>query len=298
MTTRDFDLSRRNLLATAGMAGMAGAALSTGCGGATAATPTVAKLFSTEVGTGKTNLMLLHGWTCDAHDWSWQLPVLESKYRVVAVDLRGHGRSEVMPSGAYTPADYVADIESLILSKYSGQKFVLIGHSMGAQIAARLAVQRPDLVSAVVSVDGSLGFSADLGALFQKTVDDLNAGDPGVVGPALFQLFYDAATDPAYKRWHARRLQGMPLHVVRESFGPLFLGAGQVGIGKASEDFCRTLAVPIYHLCRDPAQAARMSTWFTNAKSKVDVWSNAGHWIMLDRKADVNTAVTAWVDAL
>jgi pimeloyl-ACP methyl ester carboxylesterase len=71
-----------------------------------AAAPRTAELFFTDVGAGE-NVLLLHGWTCDSHDWSWQLPVLESRYRVVAVDLRGHGSSEVMPPGAYAPADYV-----------------------------------------------------------------------------------------------------------------------------------------------------------------------------------------------
>nr|WP_285427232.1 alpha/beta hydrolase [Variovorax paradoxus] len=242
--------------------------------------------------------MLLHGWSCDSHDWIWQLPMLESRYRVVAVDLRGHGRSEVMPSGAYMPADYVADIESLIQMKFPGQKFILMGHSMGAQIAARLAAQRPDLVSAVVSIDGGLGFSADLVPVFQKTTDDLNSGDPGVVGPALFAAFYDAATPAAFKRWHARRLQGTPVHALRESFGPLFLGGNQVGAGAQSENFCRSLTLPFYHLCRFQDQASAMSAWFSNTKSKVEFWTNAGHWIMQDRPADVNAAVAAWVDSL
>jgi pimeloyl-ACP methyl ester carboxylesterase len=224
--------------------------------------------------------------------------LFESKYRVVAADLRGHGRSEVMPSGAYTPADYVGDIEALVSTKYPGQRFVIVGHSMGAQIAARLAAKRPDLVSAVVSVDGALGFSGEAAQLFGKTAHDLNVSDPGVVVPALFQLVYDPATDPAFKRWHARRVQGMPLHVLRESFGPLFFGADQVGIGEASAMFCRSLTVPFYHLCRDPAQATRMRPWFSHPKSKVDVRSNAGHWIMQDRKDDVNAAVTAWIDGL
>lgn len=295
MKTKQTDLSRRGLL-TVGDG--AAATLTADCGGATAPTTPTAALFHTEVGSGK-NVMLLHGWTCDSHDWSWQLPVLEGKYRVVAVDLRGHGRSEVMPSGAYRPADYVADIESLISTKYPGQEFIIVGHSMGAQIAARLAAQRPDLVSAVVSIDGSLGLSANLLPIFQKAADDLLSQDPGVVGPALFELFYDdASTDPAYKRWHARRLQGTPLHVVRESFGPLFLGADQVGVGEESERFCRSLTVPCYHLCRDQEQADRMRPWFSHPKSRVDVWTSAGHWIMLDRKADVNAAVTAWIDAL
>jgi hypothetical protein len=90
----------------------------------------------------------------------------------------------------------------------------------------------------------------------------------------------------------------MPMHVVRESFGPLFIGADQVGLGEASAMFCRSLTVPFCHLCRDPAQADRMGPWFSYPKSKVDVWFDASHWIMQDRNGDVNAAVTAWIDAL
>jgi hypothetical protein len=57
------------------------------------------------------------------------------------------------------------------------------------------------------------------------------------------------------------------------------------------------LTALVYHLCRDPAQADRMRPWFSHPESKVDVWSNAGHWIAQDRKDDVNAAVTAWIDA-
>ncbi|WP_395334704.1 alpha/beta hydrolase [Novosphingobium sp. BL-8H] len=242
--------------------------------------------------------MLIHGWTADSHDWSWQLPVLEGKYRVVAVDLRGHGRSQIMPSGSYDPEDYVADIEALIERDFPGQKFILVGHSMGGQIAARLSVKRPDLVGGVISVDGSLGFSDALGPIFRKTTMDLKRKDPAIVGPALFEAVYDPATDPGIKRWHARRLQGTSIHAVRESFGPLFFGASQVGLGKQSEDFLRTVRVPFYHLCRDQEQEARMRGWFSNPKSRVEYWDHAGHWIMQDRKEDVTSAIVAWIDAL
>jgi pimeloyl-ACP methyl ester carboxylesterase len=296
MGAKQYNFSRRSLLKLAGAAA-ATAATTRAFGNAPAAATSRANLFYTDAGTGK-NVMLLHGWTCDSHDWIGQLPLFESKYRVVVPDLRGHGMSEVMPSGAYMPADYVADIEALISTKYPGQQFIVVGHSMGGQIAARLAAKRPDLVSAVVSVDGALGFGGDAAQLFSKTTDDLNVGDPGVVVPALFQLVYDPVTDPAFKRWHARRVQGMPAHVVRESFAPLFFGGDQVGVGEASANFCKRLAVPFYHLCRDPTQADRMRPWFSHAKSKVDLWSNAGHWVMQDRRDDVNAAITGWIDAL
>ncbi|MCC8395616.1 alpha/beta hydrolase [Paraburkholderia sp. MMS20-SJTR3] len=288
------ELSRRNLLKVAGAAAIAA---TLGSHEALAATKPLARLFATDTGAGK-NVMFLHGWTCDSHDWSWQLPFFESRCRVIAVDLRGHGRSELMGPGSYTPADYVADIEAMIATKYPGQKFNLVGHSMGGQIAARLAAKRPDLISAVVSVDGALGFSGAAAELFAKTTRDLHANDPGSVATALFQLVYDRNTDPAFKRWHARRVLGTPMHVVRESFGPLFFGNDQVGNGEASAVFCKNLSVPVYHLSRDPEQADRMRPWFSHPKSKVDVWTNTGHWIMQDRSDDVNVAIAAWLDAL
>lgn len=298
MESTQFDLSRRSLLKWGGAAAVVTADTAAyGTASAAAAPAPAAKLFYTEAGTGR-NVMLLHGWTCDSHDWITQLPVFESKYRVVAADLRGHGRSEVKPSGAYKPADYVADIEALILNKYPAANFIIVGHSMGGQIAARLATKRPDLVSAVVSVDGALGFDSNAAQFFDKAARDLDVGDPGLVVPAFFQSAYDPATDPAFKRWHARRVQGMPTHVVRASFAPLFFGADQVGIGEASARLCRSARVPFYHLCRDPAQAGRMRPWFSHPKSKVDVWSNAGHWLMQDRPDEINAAITAWIDAL
>src|SRR5690606_22600598 len=102
-----------------------------------------------------------------------------------------------MPSGGYMPANYVTDLEALIASKHQGERFVLIGHAIGGQLGGRLAARRPGLVDAVVSVDGSLGFSADLAPVFERANDDRTAGDPRVVAPALFDQLYDRATSPA-----------------------------------------------------------------------------------------------------
>ncbi|WP_144637661.1 alpha/beta fold hydrolase [Bordetella genomosp. 13] len=297
MATTRFRLSRRNVLKAAAAAAVAATAGKQASAEWSPKPTDVAQLFYTDVGRGK-NLLLIHGWACDSHDWSGQLPVLEEKYRVVALDLRGHGRSEVAPSGQYSPAHFLADIENLLDGRFKGETFVAIGHSMGGQIAARLSAKRPDLVSAVVSIDGALGWAGDSGAFFRKLVDDMNAGDPAVVVPPVLQALYDPSTDPALKRWHARRAQGTPAHVVREAFPPLFFGVDQVGFGEQSADFCRRLAVPIYHLCRDRAQARRMAPWFSHPKSKVEVWDRTGHWIAQDRRDDVNAALVSWIESL
>jgi len=294
MSLDNLEISRRQLLK---LAGASAAAISLPDAQAKSARHEQPKLYYTETGSGR-NVMFIHGWSCDSHDWSWQLPWFENKYRTVAIDLRGHGSSEVTPSGTYKPDDFVADLETLISTNYKGQKFVLIGHSMGGQIAARLAVKRPDLVSAVVSVDGALGFSEEAATVFAKTVEGLLSNNPGGATAELFAGAYGSKTDPAFKRWHARRAQGMQAHVLREAFPPLFFGPDQVAIGDASAKFCATVTVPLYHLCRDPAQAERMRRWFSNPKSKVDVWPDSGHWIMQDSVAAMNTSVMKWIDSI
>jgi pimeloyl-ACP methyl ester carboxylesterase len=294
MSLDDLEISRRNLLK---LAGASAAAISLPDVQAKSVQHKQPNLFYTEAGAGR-NVMFIHGWSCDSNDWSWQLPSFESKYRTVAIDLRGHGSSEVTPSGTYKPDDFVADIETLIATQYKGQKFVLIGHSMGGQMAARLAVKRPDLVSAVVSVDGALGFSDEVAPVFAKTVEGLRSSDPGAATAELFAGAYGPKTDPAFKRWHARRAQGMHADVLRQAFPPLFFGPEQVAIGNASAKFCSTVTVPLYHLCRDSSQAERMRPWFSNPKSKVDVWPDSGHWIMQDSAADMNTSVMKWIDSI
>jgi pimeloyl-ACP methyl ester carboxylesterase len=254
------------------------------------------QLFYTQEGDGR-NVLLLHGWACDSHDWSWQLPVFERRYRVVNLDLRGHGRSEI-PTCGYMLADFVADVEELITSKFPGEKFIAMGHSMGGQIAARLAARRPDLVSAVISVDGTLGLSAANEEGYRDFCDALDAGDPGVVVPALFKSLYGVDSDPAITRWHARRAQGIPATVLRQSIRSLFLGPDQVATGLSSEVFCRNLRVPFYGLYRTQAQVDTMRPWFSHPKSRVELWAGAGHWIMLDSTMQLNASVSEWIDAL
>jgi pimeloyl-ACP methyl ester carboxylesterase len=188
--------------------------------------------------------------------------------------------------------------ERFIVNNYPQESFVIIGHSMGAQIAARLSSARPDLVDAVISIDGSLGFSEELRPVFHQTVDGLLSDKPAFAAQALLDAVYDPTTPLATRRWHARRLEGTAQHVVRETLPPLFFGPDQVGLGAQSETFCRSLRGPFYHLSRDRAQADRMRHWFTHKNCKVDYWSDAGHWIMQDRPEEATAAIMAWIDQL
>ena len=68
------------------------------------------RLFFTDEGDGGPPLLFVHGYTCDSHDWSWQLPHFAADRRVIAVDLRGHGRSTAPEHGTMDPVPVVQQI--------------------------------------------------------------------------------------------------------------------------------------------------------------------------------------------
>ncbi|TMR90249.1 alpha/beta fold hydrolase [Nonomuraea basaltis] len=101
-------------------------------------------LFWLDTGAGR-SLVLLHGGFADHGMWEAQIPVFASRYRVIAPDARGHGRS-ANATGPYRLTDDLA----ALLRHLSTGPVVLVGVSMGASTAVDTALEHPELVSAVV----------------------------------------------------------------------------------------------------------------------------------------------------
>ncbi|MFE5869586.1 alpha/beta fold hydrolase [Streptomyces roseifaciens] len=97
-------------------------------------------------------VLLLHGLMGRAAHWAETARWLSGRHRAVALDQRGHGRSERPADGPYTRDAYIADAQAAIESLDLAPA-VLIGHAMGALTAWQLAARRPDLVRALVICD-------------------------------------------------------------------------------------------------------------------------------------------------
>ena len=100
-------------------------------------------------------VLLLHGWACDGSDWSWLAVDLAADHRVIIPDHRGHGRST--PTTARFGAKVLAADAEALLERLSIEHAVVVGHSMGTLVASALAVERPDLVTALILIDPCMG---------------------------------------------------------------------------------------------------------------------------------------------
>lgn len=95
-------------------------------------------------------LVLLHGVTRAHGDFSPIAARLAASWRVIGVDHRGHGRSQ--RADRYLVVDYLADAIRLVRDEIRSP-VVLLGHSLGAMVAAGVAAEIPDLVDGVVLAD-------------------------------------------------------------------------------------------------------------------------------------------------
>jgi len=95
----------------------------------------------------------LHGWADTGSTFQFVVDALASRWRVVAPDWRGFGRTS-HAGGPYWFPDYLADLHE-ILKHYSPDSQVnLVGHSMGGNIASLYAGSMPERVKAIVNVEG------------------------------------------------------------------------------------------------------------------------------------------------
>jgi pimeloyl-ACP methyl ester carboxylesterase len=97
-------------------------------------------------------VVLLHGLGGSLHTWYGVIENLALHHHVVAVDLRGHGRSGGQ-GGGYSIQGWAADVEAL-LGALELPAVTLVGHSLGSLVAQHLAANRPEAVDALVLLGG------------------------------------------------------------------------------------------------------------------------------------------------
>jgi pimeloyl-ACP methyl ester carboxylesterase len=97
-------------------------------------------------------VILLHGVTGHARTWDEEGAALASRYRVIALDQRGHGDSDPPPDADYSIQSLVGDVTAFV-DALALQTFAIVGLSLGGRVAIQYAGTRPNRVTRLVVVD-------------------------------------------------------------------------------------------------------------------------------------------------
>jgi len=101
------------------------------------------------------DVILIHGLAASLAFWHFRIfPVLARHYRVMAYDLRGHGRTEI-PASGYTTMHLAEDLRKL-MNHLEIEKAQLVGHSFGGAVALELTLNHPERVTSVTVADTRL----------------------------------------------------------------------------------------------------------------------------------------------
>ena len=110
------------------------------------------RLFYEEHGRG-TPVLLIHGLGSSSLDWELQMLALAARHRVIALDIRGHGRSD-KPRQRYHIVDFAGDVVALI-EHLQLAPVHLVGISMGGMIGFQLGVDHPQLLRSLTIVNSA-----------------------------------------------------------------------------------------------------------------------------------------------
>lgn len=159
-------------------------------------------------------VVLIHGYTDSARDWVPLVPYLSKRFRLILVDIRGHGRSS-KPECCYTRLDFAYDIK-LLLDALGIRKADIVGHSLGSIIAQTFAEFWPERTRRVVLISstggrppGAAAPQFDFAADIRKLKEPIEADSPFMIA------WWDSPTpvDPDFIRRQRRDAAGIPLRV-------------------------------------------------------------------------------------
>ncbi len=178
-----------------------------------------ARLHYEECGTGPDTILFIHGLMLASESWQAQRDHFAATHRVITYDLRGQGRSAHPWRGL--GLDSLAEDAAELIRALAPQGCHVVGFSMGAFIALRLAARHPELVRSLALI----GVSADAESWrkmpsYAAMIAVVSLAGVRPVVPRMMQILFGRSilADPARRAviapWHAM-VEGLPRSVLR-----------------------------------------------------------------------------------
>jgi len=240
---------------------------------------------SSSLGAGPT-LVFVHGWTCDSSSWTAQVEAFAKQYRVITLDLPGHGRSESPRDGKFSMDLFARAVEA-VRSEAGADRVVLIGHSMGAPVIRQYAHLYPDRVAGLVAVDGPLdlrGFPPP----------QLGQGPPPMTGAeglkareGMIRSMFVAETAPALQEHVLKMMLGAPEATATGAMAAMF------DPSLRWTDLVPAPALAVYAGTARVPEAATTRELYPNYEAKQI--AGTGHFLMMEKPAEFNRTLTEFL---
>ncbi len=223
-------------------------------------------------GEGTTALIFVHGWSCDRTYWNGQLESFSGKYKVVAVDLAGHGESG-LGRNHWTMEAFGKDVAAVVKA-LDLKNVIMIGHSMGSVVIAEAARHLPGRVSGLVMVDQykNLGpgmTTAEVKKLAARLRDHFTDSTKAFV-----RRMFIPRSDSSLVEWVAADMSSAPPSVALEAF------ENTLNYSRRMPQTLTELQLPVVAIndARRPTDSASMKQYGV----EVIIMEGVGHFLMME----------------
>ncbi|MDZ4802582.1 MAG: alpha/beta hydrolase [Bryobacteraceae bacterium] len=238
------------------------------------------KVYYEASGKGSPALVMVHGWTCDLTFFAPQVAELSKTYRVLAIDLPGHGKSdkpEITYDGKLFARAVLAAMDAAKIDKA-----VLIGHSMGLPVIRNVYAEAPARVVGLISIDG---------AVFTGTMGDFPESMRGAEGMNVRRkmvgtMFVASTPEALRKEIEAKML-----------VAPDYVAVSAMRDGVPSPLWKEPVGVPALAIQQKRNNSTTVRKHFEDAFTQLDYreMENVGHFLHLEKPAEVNRMILDWV---
>lgn len=228
-------------------------------------------------GNGDTALVFVHCWSCDSSYWRAQMEAFAADYRVIAVDLAGHGQSG-MGRKDYTIPAFADDVQRVIGS-LDLKKVVLVGHSMGGSVIIETALRMPERITKLVAVDS---FETTFQWPAENKIAEILAPFKTDFYKTTYQMvnsMFSPTADPAIAQHIANDMALAPPEVGISALTNIFKWVSNDYQNKRGQ-----LKSPLIHI--NAAQTSQLST-----PEKIIAVPNVGHFIPQEAPDRFNAAL-------
>jgi sigma-B regulation protein RsbQ len=237
------------------------------------------KIHSATSGHGSKTVILVHGYTCDESTWSEQVPVLAKEYRMVTLDLPGHGRSESPKDGKFSMDLFARSIEA-VRAEVKADRIVLVGHSMGTPVVLRYAHLYPQHTAALVFVDGLMPLPAAQAGALADAGAAMGGPNGRNVREQMIRSFFVVGTSPAVQTKVLHMMLGAP-----EATAVGAMNATREPAGQTTD----IPMVPIFAIYAGPSHiASAQAVHASFPTAEYTEIPGTGHFLMLEKPEEFN----------